>query len=67
MTKVEEAPWARKSSRFTLMFEGYAMIKLIRGLATSPSVPNILRKPVGAVQKKKLFKTVDTLHPIPEL
>ena len=25
-TKVVEAPWARKSSRFTLMFEGYAML-----------------------------------------
>lgn len=27
-TKVVEAPWARKSSRFTLMFEGYAMLVL---------------------------------------
>ena len=27
-TKVVEAPWARKSSRFTLMFEGYAMLIL---------------------------------------
>ena len=27
-TKVVEAPWARKSSRFTLMFEGYAMLLL---------------------------------------
>lgn len=27
-TKVVEAPWARKSSRFTLMFEGYAMLML---------------------------------------
>ena len=27
-TKVAEAPWARKSSRFTLMFEGYAMLIL---------------------------------------
>ena len=26
--KVVEAPWARKSSRFTLMFEGYAMLIL---------------------------------------
>lgn len=26
--KVVEAPWARKSSRFTLMFEGYAMLLL---------------------------------------
>jgi len=27
-TKVVDAPWARKSSRFTLMFEGYAMLIL---------------------------------------
>jgi transposase len=27
-TKVVEAPWARKNSRFTLMFEGYAMLIL---------------------------------------
>ena len=27
-TKVVEAPWARKSSRFTLMFEGFAMLIL---------------------------------------
>lgn len=27
-TKVVEAPWARKSSRYTLMFEGYAMVIL---------------------------------------
>lgn len=27
-TKVVDAPWARKSSRFTLLFEGYAMLIL---------------------------------------
>lgn len=27
-TKVVEAPWSRKNSRFTLMFEGYAMMLL---------------------------------------
>lgn len=27
-TKVVEAPWARKSSRFTLLFEGYALLIL---------------------------------------
>ena len=27
-TKVVEAPWARKNSRFTLLFEGYAMLML---------------------------------------
>lgn len=27
-TKVEEAPWERKNSRFSLLFEGYAMLIL---------------------------------------
>jgi thiamine kinase-like enzyme len=49
------------------ILEGYSMIKLIRGLATSPSVPNLLRKPLSAGQIKKMFKVIDTLHPIPEL
>ena len=38
------------------ILEGYAMIKLLRGLATSPSVPNLLRKTLSSGQKKKLFK-----------
>lgn len=47
------------------VLEGYSMIKLIRGIATSPSVPDIIRKPVSAIKKKSLFKVVDTLYPIP--
>ncbi|SEP67897.1 TIGR02172 family protein [Lachnospiraceae bacterium NE2001] len=47
------------------ILEGYSLIKMIRGLATSPSVPNLLRKPLAKGQKKKLFKMMDTLHPIP--
>ena len=47
------------------ILNGYSMIKLIRGVATSPSVPNIIRKPFTAISKKKLFKVIDTLHPIP--
>ncbi len=47
------------------ILEGYSMIKMVRGLATSPSVPNILRKPLGSVQKKKLFSMIGTVHPIP--
>ena len=47
------------------ILEGYSLIKMVRGLATSPSVPNILRKPLAAGQKKKLFSVIDTLHPIP--
>ncbi len=44
---------------------GYSQIKFIRGIATSPTVPNMLRKPVISRAKKKLFSTIDTLHPIP--
>jgi uncharacterized protein (TIGR02172 family) len=44
---------------------GYSQIKFIRGIATSPSVPNIIRKPVIKKTKKKLFSTIDTLYPIP--
>jgi hypothetical protein len=47
------------------VLEGYSMIKLIRGIATSPSVPNIIRKPVSAINKKKLLKIADSLYPIP--
>ncbi|MBP5262176.1 MAG: phosphotransferase [Clostridiales bacterium] len=47
------------------ILEGYSLIKMIRGVATSPSVPNILRKPFAASSKRKLFSMIDTLHPIP--
>ena len=47
------------------VLEGYSMIKLIRGIATSPSVPNIIRKPVSAIKKKTLLKIADSLCPIP--
>lgn len=47
------------------ILKGYSMIKLIRGVATSPSVPNIIRKPFTSSSKKKLFSVIDTLHPIP--
>ena len=47
------------------IINGYSMIKFIRGVATSPSVPNILRKPIVNRSKKKLLSIVDTLHPIP--
>ena len=47
------------------IIEGYSMISLIRGVATSESVPNYLRKPVVFFTKRKLFKIIDTLHAIP--
>ncbi len=47
------------------IISGYSLIKFIRGVATSPSVPNILRKPVVNSSKKRLMSVIDTLHPIP--
>lgn len=47
------------------ILKGYSMIKFIRSIATSPSVPNYLRKPVVGLTKRKLMATVDSLYPIP--
>ena len=47
------------------IIKGYSMISFIKGVATSPNVPNYLRKPVVFFTKKKFFKMIDTLHPIP--
>lgn len=44
---------------------GYSLVRYIRGVACSPSVPNILRKPFVKSAKKKLFSMIDTLHPVP--
>ena len=44
---------------------GYSMVNMIKGVATSPSVPNFLRGPVIFFTKRKLMKMVDSLHPIP--
>lgn len=41
------------------------MINMIKGVATSPSVPNFLRGSVIFFTKRKLMKMVDMLHPIP--
>ena len=55
----------RKIAEIDRTIGGYAMISLIKGVATSPNVKNWLRKPVIAVYKKKFFKMIDSLHPIP--
>ncbi|SCW33077.1 TIGR02172 family protein [Ruminococcaceae bacterium YRB3002] len=55
----------KEISEINRILEGYSMIKMIRGVATSPSVPNIIRKPVASSSKKKLFSIIDNLHPIP--
>lgn len=47
------------------IIEGFSMVNMIKGVATSPSVPNFLRGPVIYFTKKKLMKVVDKLHAIP--
>ena len=47
------------------IIEGFSMVNMIKGVATSPSVPNFLRGPVIYFTKRKLMKMVDTLHAIP--
>jgi uncharacterized protein (TIGR02172 family) len=44
---------------------GYSLIKYLRGIATSDTVPNMLRKPLGSSAKKKLLSMADSLHAIP--
>lgn len=56
---------SKKIKEINRILKGYAAIKFMRGVATSPTVPNIMRKPVIAESKKKLFSMIDTLHPIP--
>ena len=48
------------------ILNGYSKIKFMRGIATSPSVPNFLRKPVVALTKGPFLKSIDSLHPIPQ-
>ena len=56
-----------KIKEINRVIEGYAMISLIKGVATSPNVKNWIRKPVVAIYKKKFFKMIDTLYSIPEV
>ena len=55
----------KKVAEISRIIEGYAMISLIKGVATSESVANYLRKPVIFFMKRKFFKMIDSLHPIP--
>lgn len=55
----------REIAEINRIIKGYSLIRFIKGVATSPTVPNILRKPVVGSSKRKLFSMVDTLHPIP--
>ena len=54
----------RKLAWINRIIEGYAMVGLIKGVATSPNVKDWLRKPVIAVYKRKFFKIIDSLRPI---
>lgn len=56
---------AREIAEINRIIKGYSLIKFIKGVATSPTVPNILRKPVIGSSKRQLFSMLDTLHPIP--
>ena len=56
---------AREIAEINRIIKGYSLIRFIKGVATSPTVPNILRKPVVGSSKRKLFSMLDTLHPIP--
>ncbi|WP_026835837.1 anti-sigma factor antagonist [Eubacterium xylanophilum] len=56
---------ANEIKEINRILRGYSQIKYIRGVATSPRVPNFLRKVVVKQAKKKLFNVIDTLHPIP--
>lgn len=47
------------------ILNGYSKIKFLRGIATSPSVPGFLRKPVVALTKRPFLASLGTLHPIP--
>lgn len=69
-TKVVEAPWARKNSRFTLMFEGYAMLiiadmpilkasKLLR--CNEKSLTRIMRYWVGKAVSEDNLEEVKSL------
>ena len=55
----------KKIAEIERIISGYAMISLIKGVATSPNVKNWLRRPVIAVYKRKFFKMIDSLHAIP--
>ncbi len=49
------------------ILKGYSLPKYIRGVATSPTVPDQYRKPAIEAGKKELFGLIDTLYPIPPL
>ena len=48
------------------VLQGYTRMKHIRGVATSPQVPEEKRKPAVEREKKELFETVDSLYPVPK-
>ena len=55
----------KEIAEYERIINGFAYISLIKGVATSPNVKNFIRKPVCFFMKKKFFKMIDTLHPVP--
>ena len=55
---------AKEIKEINRILKGYATIRLIHEVATSPRVADYLRKIVISIFKRKLLKMVDTLHPI---
>ena len=55
----------KKITEINRILCGYSMVKFIRGIATSPTVPDEVRKPAIDQAKEGLFKMIDMLHPIP--
>ncbi len=45
---------------------GYTRMKHIRGVATTPGIPDELRIPAVEKEKKVLFEMLDTLYPVPK-
>ena len=56
---------ATEIAEINRIIEGFSMVNMIKGVATSPSVPDFLRGPVIYFTKRKLMKMVDSLHAIP--
>ena len=59
-TKVVDAPWARKSSRFTLLFEGYAMLILAdMSISKAAKLLRCNEKSLVKIIRYRVKKTVD--------
>ncbi len=55
----------KKIEEINRIIDGYARIKYIRGVARQDKVPRFIRSAIISSSKKKIFKSIDKLHPIP--